>query len=194
MYKYCSVSNIVCLDCATATVEISVFADPGASYYRWLGQKRLRRQGWADFSKICKRLSRFFPRSANSSAKVRFTFSHWHDRYSTQVIPRKKLAQLVISVCSTFQNDLHPPIGGPHPVLYFTTQTTKKYCTAMWYDQVVYVHRFAARLLHQQTTCPHLSSSLCWWRLLQVMQIWLLLSSTYLIFVKFGTPPHHLAL
>ena len=27
---------------------------------------------------------------------------------------QKKLAQLVISVRSTFQNDLHPPIGGPH--------------------------------------------------------------------------------
>ena len=26
---------------------------------------------------------------------------------------RKKLAQLVIPVHSTFQNDLHPPIGGP---------------------------------------------------------------------------------
>ena len=45
----------------------------------------------------------------------------------------KKFAQLVISVRSTFQNDLHPPIGGPHPLLYFTTQTTKKYCTAMCY-------------------------------------------------------------
>ena len=30
----------------------------------------------------------------------------------------KKLAQLVNSVRSTFQKDLHPPIGGPHPVLY----------------------------------------------------------------------------
>ena len=46
---------------------------------------------------------------------------------------RKKLAQLVIPVHSTFQNDLHPPIGGPHPVPYFTTKITKKYCTAMCY-------------------------------------------------------------
>ena len=45
----------------------------------------------------------------------------------------KKLAQLVISVRSTFQNDLYLLIGGSHPVLYFTTQTTKKYCTAMCY-------------------------------------------------------------
>merc|ERR1712047_155876 len=41
----------------------------------------------------------------------------------------EKSAQLVIPVRSTFQNDLHPPIGGPHPVLYFTTQMTKKYST-----------------------------------------------------------------
>ena len=43
----------------------------------------------------------------------------------------KELAQLVIPVHSTFQNGLHPPIGGPHPVLYFTTQMTKTYCTAL---------------------------------------------------------------
>ena len=43
------------------------------------------------------------------------------------------MAQLVIPVRSTFQNDLHGPIGGPHPVPYFTTQITKKYCTAMCY-------------------------------------------------------------
>ena len=45
----------------------------------------------------------------------------------------EKSAKLVIPVRSTFQNDLHPPIGGPHPVLYFTTQIKKKYCTAMCY-------------------------------------------------------------
>ena len=28
-------------------------------------------------------------------------------------------------------SDLHQPIGGPHPVLYFTTQMTEKYSTAM---------------------------------------------------------------
>ena len=28
-------------------------------------------------------------------------------------------------------SDLHPPIGGHHPVLYFSTQITKKYSTAM---------------------------------------------------------------
>ena len=33
----------------------------------------------------------------------------------------KLAAQLVIPVHSTFQNDSHPPIEGPHPVLYFTT-------------------------------------------------------------------------
>ena len=43
----------------------------------------------------------------------------------------KKSAQLVIPVCSTFQNDSHPPIEGHHPVLHFTTQIKKKYCTAM---------------------------------------------------------------
>ena len=58
----------------------------------------------------------------------------WLDRYVGKGFQRKKLAQLVISVRSTFKNDLHPPIGGPHPVLYFTTQTTKKYCTAMCYN------------------------------------------------------------
>ena len=45
----------------------------------------------------------------------------------------KKTAQLVIPVRSTFQNGSHPPIGGPHPVLYFTNQIKKKYCTAMCY-------------------------------------------------------------
>ena len=55
----------------------------------------------------------------------------WLDRYDGKGFWAKKMAQLVIPVRSTFQNDLHPPIGGPHPVLYFTTQTTKKYCTAM---------------------------------------------------------------
>ena len=49
----------------------------------------------------------------------------------------KKSAQLVIPVRSTFQNDLHPPTGGPHPVLYFTTQITKKYCTAMCYQEPI---------------------------------------------------------
>ena len=47
---------------------------------------------------------------------------------------RKKSAQLVIPVHSTL-NDLHPPIGGPHPVLNFTTQITKKYCTAMCFSK-----------------------------------------------------------
>ena len=45
----------------------------------------------------------------------------------------KESAQLVIPVRSTFQNDLHPPTGGHHPVLYFTTNVKKKYCTAMCY-------------------------------------------------------------
>ena len=49
-------------------------------------------------------------------------------------LSKKKSAQLDIPVRSTFQNNLHPPIGGPHPVLYFTTQTSKKYCTAMCYE------------------------------------------------------------
>ena len=57
----------------------------------------------------------------------------WLDRYVGKGFWAKKSAQLVIPVRSTFQNDLHPPIGGPHPLLYFTTQTTKKYCTAMCY-------------------------------------------------------------
>ena len=55
----------------------------------------------------------------------------WLDRYDGKGFWAKKMAQLVIPVRSTFQNDLHPPIRGPHPVPYFTTQTTKKYCTAM---------------------------------------------------------------
>ena len=48
----------------------------------------------------------------------------------------KKSAQLVIPVCSTFQNDSHPPIEGHHPLLYFTTQIKKKYCTAMCYNDL----------------------------------------------------------
>ena len=53
------------------------------------------------------------------------------DKYVGKVFGAKKSAQLVIPVRNTFQNDLHPPIGGHHPVLYFTTQIKKKYCTAM---------------------------------------------------------------
>ena len=57
----------------------------------------------------------------------------WLDIYVEKRVWAKKSAKLVIPVCSTFQNDLHPPIGGHHPVLYFTTQIKKKYCTAMCY-------------------------------------------------------------
>ena len=57
----------------------------------------------------------------------------WLDIYVEKGVWAKKSAQLVIPVRSTFQNDSHPPIGGPHPVLYFTNQIKKKYCTAMCY-------------------------------------------------------------
>ena len=36
------------------------------------------------------------------------------DKYVSKVFWAKKSAQLVIPVRSTFKNDLHPPIGGPH--------------------------------------------------------------------------------
>ena len=36
------------------------------------------------------------------------------DQYVGKVFWAKKSAQLVIPVRSTFKNDLHPPIGGPH--------------------------------------------------------------------------------
>ena len=55
----------------------------------------------------------------------------WLDIYVEKRVWAKKSAKLVIPVRSTFQNDSHPPIGGPHPVLYFTTQIKKKYRTAM---------------------------------------------------------------
>ena len=55
----------------------------------------------------------------------------WLDIYVEKRVWAKKSAKLAIPVRSTFQNDLHPPIGGPHPVLYFTNQIKKKYCTAM---------------------------------------------------------------
>ena len=38
----------------------------------------------------------------------------WLDRYVGKGFWAKKSAQLVIPVRSTFQNDLHPPIGGPN--------------------------------------------------------------------------------
>ena len=41
----------------------------------------------------------------------------WLDRYVGKGFWAKKSTQLVIPVRNTFQNDLHPPIGGPHPVL-----------------------------------------------------------------------------
>ena len=58
----------------------------------------------------------------------------WLDIYVEKGFWAKESAQLVIPVRSTFQNDLHPPIGGHHPVLYFTTHVKKKYCTAMCYS------------------------------------------------------------
>ena len=36
------------------------------------------------------------------------------DNHVGKVFWAKKSAQLVIPVRSTFKNDLHPPIGGPH--------------------------------------------------------------------------------
>ena len=53
------------------------------------------------------------------------------DIYVEKGFSAKESAQLVIPVRSTFRNALHPPIGGHHPVLYFTIQIKKKYCTAM---------------------------------------------------------------
>ena len=35
-------------------------------------------------------------------------------------------------VC-TFRGDLHPPLGGQHPVIYVTIQTTNKSCTSISY-------------------------------------------------------------
>ena len=43
----------------------------------------------------------------------------WLDIYVEKRVWAKKSAKLVIPIRSTFQNDLHPPIGGPHPVLYY---------------------------------------------------------------------------
>ena len=64
------------------------------------------------------------------------------DIYVGKVFWAKKSAQLVIPVRSTFQNDLHPPIGGHHPVLYFTTHVKKKYCTAMCYVNICSILQF----------------------------------------------------
>ena len=70
------------------------------------------------------------------------------DHYVGKFFGAKKSAQLVIPVRSTFQNDLHPPIGGHHPVLYFTTHVKKKYCTAMCYSLP---QSFCARRLLKDT-------------------------------------------
>ena len=58
LIKIVLVSNIVSLDCATATVEKSAFADPGAGYYRTIG-------GWdrSDFDAKAEQTS---PRSADA--------------------------------------------------------------------------------------------------------------------------------
>ena len=61
----------------------------------------------------------------------------WLDIYVEKRVWAKKSGQLIIPVRSTFHNDLHPPIGGHHPVLYFTPQIKKKYCTAMCYKRGV---------------------------------------------------------
>ena len=43
----------------------------------------------------------------------------WSDRCIEKVFRAKKLAQLVIPVRSTFQSDLHTPLGDPHRQLDF---------------------------------------------------------------------------
>ena len=83
----------------------------------------------------------------------------WLDIYVEKGVWAKKSAQLVIPVRSTFQNDSHPPIGGPHPVLYFTNQIKKKYCTAMCYNTPLYsgTARYSAttkQQLQMDKPCP----------------------------------------
>ena len=46
---------------------------------------------------------------------------------------QKNASKLVKFGLGSSISDLHPPIGGHHPVLYFPTQITKKYSTAMCY-------------------------------------------------------------
>ena len=75
----------------------------------------------------------------------------WLDIYVEKRVWAKKSAKLVIPVRSTFQNDLHPPIGGHHPVLYFTTHVKKKYCTAMCY-QIADYQRYERKNSHKHVT------------------------------------------
>ena len=97
-----------------------------ALFYQWLPQMRAAPPNL--FLKKAHRKWPFsYPKHEENGPKKKL----WLDIYVEKGFWAKESAQLVIPVRSTFQNDLHPPIGGPHPVLYFTTQIKKKYCTAM---------------------------------------------------------------
>ena len=47
------------------------------------------------------------------------------------ILQKKNRSNLVYLGLWSLISNLQPPIGGHHPVLYFTTQITKKYSTAM---------------------------------------------------------------
>ena len=57
------------------------------------------------------------------------------NRYGYLFFCKNKPSKLVKFGLGRSISDLHPPIGGHHPVLYFDTQMTKKYSTAMCYWQ-----------------------------------------------------------
>ena len=97
-----------------------------ALFYQWLPQMRA-----APPNLFLKKAYRKWPFSHPKNEENGPKKKLWLDIYVEKGFCAKESAQLVIPVRSTFQNDLHPPIGGPHPVLYFTTQIKKKYCTAM---------------------------------------------------------------
>ena len=65
-------------------------------------------------------------------------------------ILQKTRSNLVNSGLGSLISDLQTPIGGHHPVLYFTTQITEKYSTAMCQCQTSY----------QRPTLPQLFSFL----------------------------------
>ena len=117
-----------------------------ALFYQWLPQMRAAPPNL--FLKKAQRKWPFLhPKHEQNGSRKKL----WLDIYVEKGFWAKKSAQLVIPVRSTFQNDLHPPIGGHHPVLYFTTHIKKKYCTAMCYPP--------AKVLWSKMTCtgvPHI--------------------------------------
>ena len=71
------------------------------------------------------------PKKVKMRAQKKVLFQNNQVMYILQ----KTRSNLVNFGLGSLISDLQTAIGGHHPVLYFTTQITEKYCTAMCYQE-----------------------------------------------------------